>query len=210
MISLYSCIVFDVDGTIIDTEKAVLSSLQKVLKIETGRNYTFDELSFALGIPGTVALERLNVTHIEQVNKRWNEYLKEFFHYVRVFPGLEETIKELHSLGITTGIVTSKTKTELINDFYPFGLNDYLPYTICADDTEKHKPNPEPLLKFLKIAEVSPSEVLYIGDTYYDMQCAQSANIDFALALWGAKKVERFQPTYQFESPKEIFEVVNR
>ena len=56
---------------------------------------------------------------------------------------------------------------------------------ICADDTAEHKPKPGPLLKYMEYTGARPSEVLYVGDTVYDMQCARGAGVDFALARWG-------------------------
>jgi len=204
---VYKCVIFDIDGTIIDTEKAVISSLQKLLQLETGVVYSADELSFVLGIPGTVSLKRFNITDIEKACQKWNEYLKEYYSDIRVFPGLEEIIKQLHNRKIKTGIVTSKTKQELADDFYPFGLYDYFDYIVCADDTSKHKPDPEPILKCLKLSKSSPAETIYIGDTSYDMQCAQSAGVDFALALWGTKD-SNLNATIKLNHPKEILDIV--
>lgn len=204
---MYKCVIFDIDGTIIDTEKAVIGSLQKLLKLETGIDYLADELTFVLGIPGSVALKKFNIVDIEKASKKWNEYLKEFYEDIRVFPDLEEIIKHLHNQKVKTGIVTSKTKQELIDDFYPFGLNRYFDYIVCADDTCKHKPDPEPILKCLEISKAAPTETVYIGDTCYDMQCAQSAGVDFALALWGTKD-SNLKAAIKLQHPKEILNIV--
>ncbi|MCC5466811.1 HAD family hydrolase [Pelosinus baikalensis] len=204
---MYKYLIFDIDGTIIDTEKAVIGSLQKLLKVETGIDYPADELSFVLGIPGSVALRQLNIADTDQACLKWNEYLKEFYNSIRVFPDLEEIIKYLHDLKIKTGIVTSKTKQELLDDFYPFGLHDYFDYIVCADDTTKHKPDPEPILKCLELAQASPAETIYIGDTGYDMQSAHHAGVDFALALWGTKD-PNLNAKIKLSHPKELLDIV--
>jgi HAD superfamily hydrolase (TIGR01549 family) len=204
---MYKYLIFDIDGTIIDTEKAVIGSLQKLLKLETGIDYPSDELSFVLGIPGAAALKQLDIADTEKACQKWNEYLKEFYHHIRVFPDLEEIIKLLHELQIKTGIVTSKTKQELIDDFYPFGLYDYFDYIVCADDTNRHKPDPEPIVKCLELAKASPAETIYIGDTNYDMQSAHNAGVDFALALWGTKD-PKLNAKMKLSHPKEILDMV--
>lgn len=204
---MYKYLIFDIDGTIIDTEKAVIGSLQKLLKVETGMDYPADELSFVLGIPGSVALKRFNIADIDKACLKWNEYLKEFYNSIRVFPDLEELIKHLHDLKIKTGIVTSKTKQELLDDFYPFGLHDYFDYIVCADDTIRHKPDPEPILKCLELAQASPAETIYIGDTSYDMQSAHHAGVDFALALWGTKN-PNLNAKIKLSHPKELLDIV--
>jgi HAD superfamily hydrolase (TIGR01549 family) len=204
---MYNCIIFDIDGTILDTEIAVLSSLQKVVFEELNKNLSFYELRFALGIPGEVTLNKLGITNISDCNVKWNKYLKEYFHHVKVFDGIKETLIKLNEFGILTGIVTSKTKEEFVNDFVPFDLNNYFKEVVCADDTEKHKPNPDPILKFIELSGVDKSKTIYIGDTRYDMDCALSAGIDFALALWGAKSSAGINAKYILDNPKQVLEL---
>ena len=205
---MYNYIIFDVDGTLLDTEIAVLSSLQKLVSEELNKNYSFEELRFALGIPGEVALNKLGITNILKCSEKWNVYLKEYFHHVKIFDDIKESLVKLNEMGVSIGIVTSKTKEEFLNDFVPFGLSNYFKLVVCADDTEKHKPNPEPLLKFIELSEVDKAETIYIGDTKYDLDCALGAGIDFALALWGAKSSIGIDANYILEKPKQILELV--
>ncbi len=205
---MYRCIVFDIDGTILDTEIAVLSSLQKLVFEELNENFSFEELKFALGIPGEVTLNKLGISNVFESNEKWNKYLKEYFHHVKIFDGIKDALDELSEMGISTGIVTSKTKEEFINDFVPFGLSNYFNLVVCADDTEKHKPNPEPILKFIELSGADKSKTIYIGDTKYDMDCAFSAGVDCALALWGAKSSKGINANYILENPKQIVELI--
>lgn len=205
---MYNCIIFDIDGTLLDTEIAVLSSLQKLVFEELHKNLSFDELRFALGIPGEVTLNKLGITNISDCNVKWNIYLKKYFHNVKVFDGIKDTLNKLNEIGILTGIVTSKTKEEFLNDFLPFDLNNYFKLVVCADDTEKHKPNPDPILKFIELFGVDKSKAIYIGDTKYDADCAFGADIDFALALWGAKSSIGINANYILESPKQVLELI--
>jgi HAD superfamily hydrolase (TIGR01549 family) len=205
---MYNCIIFDIDGTLLDTEIAVLSSLQELVFEELHKNLSFDELRFALGIPGEVTLNKLGITNISYCNVKWNIYLKKYFHNVKVFDGIKDTLNKLNEIGILTGIVTSKTKEEFLNDFLPFDLNDYFKLVVCADDTEKHKPNPDPILKFIELSGVDKSKTIYIGDTKYDSDCAFGADIDFALALWGAKSSIGINANYILENPKQVLELI--
>lgn len=200
--------IFDVDGTILDTEKAILKSLQKVLK-EEGKDYQLEDLRFALGIPGIETLKKLNVTDLERVHPMCSETVLEFSHEVSVFQDLENVIKTLSESPVRTGIVTSKTKQELIDEFEPFGLSSFFEYTICASDTEKHKPHPEPLLACLDGLNANQDETIYIGDSIYDMQCAKNAGVKFALALWGSKTTEGFESAeFVLKEPKAILDLI--
>ena len=107
---------------------------------------------------------------------------------VRVFDGIERVLCDLIARGYNLGIVTSKTRAEYETDFACFDIARHFSRVVCADDTSKHKPDSEPLLKYMERANCKETELLYIGDSVYDRQCAESAHCAFALALWGAKK----------------------
>ncbi|MED2693760.1 HAD family hydrolase [Bacillus toyonensis] len=206
---MITSLIFDVDGTILDTEKAILKSLQRILKEELNEDYTLDALDFALGIPGKGALKKLNVPNIDVIHPKWSKAVLDYYHEVSVFKSLEDIIGMLSLSTIKLGIVTSKTKQELIDEFEPFGLSSYFEYTICACDTGKHKPHPEPLLACLKRLDVPCHEAIYIGDSIYDMQCAKSAGVKFALASWRSKTKDAFKDAdYILEEPKDILRLI--
>lgn len=207
---MYKTIIFDVDGTLINTEKAVLGSLQKMLFVEFNKFYNFDELSFVLGIPGSSSLPQLRIKDIDRANDLWNIYMKEFSDSISVYPGIEYLLGQLHKQKIKIGIVTSKTRVELTDDFEPFKLMKYLSYVVCADDTNLHKPNPEPILKFLEISKANPQQSIYIGDTIYDAQCARDSGVSFGLAVWGADKEIKIHANHYFNTPNEILHYATR
>lgn len=205
---LITCVVFDVDGTIVDTEEAILKSLQAVLQGE-GMDYALADLRFALGIPGSEALRRLQVKEIERVHAKWSRTALDFSREVKVFAHMEEVLKKLAESPIRTGIVTSKTRQEFAGQIDPMGLRAYFEQVICADDTAKHKPDPEPLLACLEKLNARQKEAVYIGDSIYDLQCAKSAGVRFALAYWGAKTTEGFaEADYILKQPTDILALI--
>jgi HAD superfamily hydrolase (TIGR01549 family) len=206
---MYKCVIFDVDGTLIDTEEGILASLKRVVKEELNQDIDLDKLRFALGITGDAALSKLGIKNIAKANQNWIKYIEDYSHLIKVYDGIEEILIRLNNAGIYTGIVTSRTVQEIENDLLPFGLQKYINTIISADDTEKHKPDPDPLLKFIEVSKTSPSSALYIGDTIYDMKCANGAGIDFALALWGAKLLGGITcAKYLLKNPDEIWNIV--
>ncbi len=205
---MYECVIFDVDGTLIDTEKASVLSLQKLLREEASIIDPGKDLSFIMGLTGVEALKRLGVKNVEAANIRWNQYLKDYYHWVKVFRDIEVLLEKLMSLGIKTGIVTSKTRQELKEDLGPFGLQKYFPFTVCADDTLRHKPDPEPILKIMDLGNVKPKQMIYIGDTENDLLAAKGAEVDFGLAVWGAEHREFPGAQHRFINPLEVIRVV--
>lgn len=206
---MHNTFIFDIDGTLIDTEQAILCSLQKFLKVDYGRDVDLKDLNFALGIPGVYALRQLGVDDINEGFDRWDSLMKEYYYTIDVFSGIKELLDELKKHSVMTGVVTSKTNLEFSNDFVPFGLVKHLPYVVCADDTELHKPHPEPLLKFLEISGAEAKSSIYIGDTIYDYECARDAGVDFGLALWGCRNHEAIPAKYKFEKPQDILSLLH-
>ncbi|SET26917.1 HAD family hydrolase [Paenibacillus sp. NFR01] len=206
---MYTNYIFDIDGTLINTEEAVLGSLQKLLKVNFKRDVDQHELSFVLGIPGAVSLRQLGIEDIDLANRYWNDYMRDYQETIHIFEGIQQLLTSLKDHSITTGVVTSKTHQEFQDDFVPFGLAHDLTHVVCANDTKLHKPHPEPLLKFLQISGANAESSIYIGDTIYDYKCAKDAGIDFGLALWGCKQPELIPAKYKFEHPKDVLSLIN-
>lgn len=183
----YRYVAFDLDGTLIDSEEAVLRSLQDTLLTVTGKKYPLPELTFSLGIPGEDCLKRLSLPDPVAALALWEKNLCRYQELVRLFPAVPELLDALTELGVSLGAVTSKTREELDYDFIPLGLGAYLPTVVTATDTALHKPAPEPLLKFMELAGAAREETLYVGDSPYDSECARRAGVDFALAAWGCR-----------------------
>lgn len=207
---MYKAIIFDVDGTILDTESTILKSFQKTLQEHTGVKYEISELTFCLGIPGKEALKRLNIENIDDVHKHWCNNVLLFSNEVNVFEGLKDVLAKI-AISKLTGVVTSKTNKEMRNEYDSFALKTHLPIEVCADDTEHHKPHPQPLHTFLEKANIQPSDAIYIGDSVYDMQCAKAAGVHFGLALWGAKSADKFKKAeYVFEKPEDLLRLLEK
>ncbi len=198
----YKQLVFDVDGTLIDTEYAVLHSLQDTVAHMTGKRPEIESLSFALGITGKDALHRLGIAETSVSLSLWNKNMKKYMDTVCLFEAITDLLEQLTSLGYGLGIVTSKTKEEFTHDFSAFGIDGYFKTIVCADDTDEHKPAPAPLIKYMELTNCNKNELLYIGDSAYDMECAMRAGTDFALAGWGASK--ELDAPISFAAPHEI------
>lgn len=180
----YSHIVFDIDGTLIDNAQALLSSLQEVMYEETGKTVPCDELAFSMGITGEDTLRQLHVKDVDASMKRWITLLANYHHLVSVYNGIAELLAELKQRGCHLGIVSSKPRAVYQDDFAPLPISAYFETVICADDTAEHKPTAVPLLKYMETAKVSCENMIYIGDSDYDRQCAQNAKVAFAAAAW--------------------------
>lgn len=201
----YKHIVFDIDGTLLDTEKAILHSLKDVLREALQEDVPMKELKFVLGIPGETALRQLGIQDTGLVGRKWNERLSDYKSEIRLFDGIPELLSALKGHGYALGIVTSKTRYEYQTDFaIPFDVADGFSTVICVEDASNSKPNPEPLLAYFERARIDARDALYIGDTVYDSQCARGAGVDFGLALWGNAGAQGIPADYRFQTPREV------
>lgn len=200
----YSEIVFDIDGTLLNTEYSVLQGLQDTLQTLTGRLYPLEELMFSLGIPGLDTLDQLSIPDPVESLKLWNINIKKYEHTVQVYEGIPELVAAVRKAGCGLGIVTSQSYAEYASGFAAYPLSQYFTTVIRADDTTGHKPDPDPLLKYMSLTGAAPEQVLYIGDSIYDMKCAESSGADFALAGWGTHLTSAPYASYRPETPADL------
>lgn len=179
-------IVFDIDGTLIDTEIPSLKAMAESIRIVTGAEYTIPELMFALGIPGTDSLQQMGIREISEIMEIWPERMRRYQDEVRVYDGVESMLEALYSAGYSLGLVTSKTRVEFENEFCPMPISRYFSIAVVADDTILHKPSGDPLRKYMELTGTTPEELTYVGDTVYDCQCSIDAGVRFILADWGS------------------------
>ena len=207
---MFSTILFDIDGTIIDTEDVIISSLQEAVSQVTGRQLKHADLQFTLGIPSSVALKQMQLTPADQqaVQSLWAKLLAKKQKSVRVFATMRRTLAHLQHRGVKLGIITSKNDEELEHEFNRFGLNDYFDVLVTADAKVKPKPSGEPIAFALHELNSTKRDTLYVGDSRYDLQSAQDAGVSFAVATWGANDLSDFgQADYMLMQPESILDL---
>lgn len=202
----YSHIVFDVDGTLIDTFYSNMQSLQDTLRDLTGEVYPLEELGRFFGIPGMETAVQLGLDDPAGALAQWVENLQRYRHTDRVYDGIPELLETLSRAGLALGVVTSRTRAEFDADFSTLPIARYFQTTITASDTVRHKPEPDPLLEYIRQTGCEKGQVLFIGDSPYDMQCAAAAGVASGLAGWGATGPRPC--THYFETPEEVSTLV--
>lgn len=206
----YRWIIFDVDGTLIETARSNSIGLRITMKDLFDEDYSEEQVRSYMGIPGDMALKKVGVPE-SKINDTWDYWgnkVKEYENYNYVFDGVLEMLEEL-SKKYNLAIVTSKTYEQLNEDFVKRGLLEYFKVWVCKEDTDIHKPNPEPLLKALEKAKCTCKEAIYLGDAYVDYEAARGARMDFGHCRF-AEKYDEVNCKNIFYNCDEVIKYFNR
>ena len=180
----YRYVIFDIDGTLIDSTEAIDLGLREMAREVLGRPLTDAEAERGKGLSAPRALEAMGMAPSEQNVQLWMTRMFDHWDDVDLYQGIMPMLDALRGRGCTLGLVTADTAYEIRNGFARFGLMGRFAATVTADDTKNNKPDAEPLLHCLDLLGARPEEALYVGDGRSDAECAAAAGVDFALACW--------------------------
>lgn len=205
-------IIFDFDGTLINTDPAIIASWQEVFRTYRGHECGLETIyrTFGETIKDTVARFFPDEDQ-EEVIRCYRAYqdahCKEL---LSIFDGIPELLDELEARGRTVAIVTSrlaKTTAEYLDLFH---LRDRFKVIITADDTKAHKPDPEPLLMALEKLGARREEAVMLGDTRFDIGCCKNAGVDSVLVHWGHPSTgDEGEPTWHIHRPEELLTLID-
>lgn len=205
----YKAIIYDIDGTVLNTLNMNMYPLMKIIKEETGEEWTFEQVLKFAAYPGMKVMEELNVKGKEKTYARWVQYVNEYEEGATLYDGFEEVFQRFYDAHIIQAVVSAKTAKQYQIDFVDKGLDQYMETAILADDTDKHKPDPEPLLKCIERLNLSTNEVIYIGDALSDYQASKNAGMDFGYAKWGSVSSQGIDdPDYIFNQPQDLLKLL--
>jgi pyrophosphatase PpaX len=193
--SNYRSMLFDLDGTLIDTADHIVVSLRFAFEKYLGWSPDEPALISGIGTPldgqlrmhaeprlGHVltedALTEMRDTYIDHNLATHDDV-------VQAFPGVAEVLSQLQDRGIRMGIVTSKPVSTAQRGLRVSGLDGFFGPIIGCDSVVNHKPHPEPVYRALEAVEMTAEEVLFVGDSPWDIVAGRRASVDTGAALWG-------------------------
>lgn len=202
----YQAIIYDIDGTLLDTLRMNMVPLQRIIEEETKCRLSYEEVLQYAAYPGLKVLQELHIQNPEKVYERWVSYVNDFEEGATAYEGVEKLLKSVYGQ-CKQGVVSAKTRKQYEIDFTKF--MSYMDVAILSDDTFLHKPNPEPILKCVELLGMQASDCLYVGDALTDYKAARAAHVDFAYATWGSVSNEGIDdPTLVIHHPLELLEYI--
>ena len=204
----YDNIIFDIDGTLIDTEKTGVLSLIQTVRELLGREMPYDEAYSYFGIPSGNVAPLLGYAPADYFAEVWEEHFVELMHLTKAFPQVDELLRRLSEAGCRIGCVTSRNRYEFEKDVELKPLLKYFDVEICVEDTVRHKPDPEPALEFLRRAGATAQNTIFIWDTLHDCQCAHGAGIPFLLADWRSRGMQGIPAEFRAQNALQMLDVI--
>ena len=180
-------VIFDLDGTLIDTVELIRLSFRHATKVVFGESLP-DEITMAnVGQPLATQFREMAPGHATELLSAFREFNRAHHDEIaRAYPGTIETLSELERRGVPMGIVTSKGTESATRGIAHFGLARFMSAIVTADDVLLHKPDPHPLCVAADRMGVELGYCIYLGDSPHDVQAALSGGAVAVAALWGA------------------------
>lgn len=210
---MINTILFDLDGTIIDTNELIITSFLHVLKGKTPQPLTREMIIPHMG--GTMENQFQTFTGLADVTALVGDYRAySMLHHdrmVKPFPNVLEVVKALHEQGIKLGVVTTKIRPNTIRVLEMFDLLSYMGSIITVDDVEHPKPHAEPVLKAIQELNADPAHTLMVGDSSFDILAAQAAGVQSAGVAWSLKGEETlrgYNPDFMLKDMTDLLDLV--
>jgi len=208
----YPFILFDLDGTLINTNELILQSFEYTLDKVIPGLYTKELILSCWGRPLMEQMALFDPERVDELIRVYREFNRA--HHDRLiarFPLVQEVIFKLKEIGCQLGIVTSKMRTSAINGLQFAGIADAFDTVVGVEDTILHKPYPEPVLLALERLNAPAAQTLMIGDSPADIESARTAGIATAGVCWSLRVDDliRCVPNFMLTTMEDAISITN-
>jgi phosphoglycolate phosphatase len=212
-------VLFDLDGTLIDTAPDMAAALDILCDEEQHARLPYSDVRPIVS-NGSVALVKLafgddmDVQTLERLKKRYLEiYQQHLAVHSQLFEEMDKLLLQLERNGIKWGVVTNKPGwlTEPLME--SLGLHERAACIVSSDSTNNRKPHPEPMFYACKLTNAQPDECIYIGDARRDIEAGHNAGMKTIIAEYGyiadSENTEDWRADHSIQSPSQILSLIS-
>jgi pyrophosphatase PpaX len=207
----FPVVLFDLDGTVVDSGGIILASMRHATREVLGRDFGDTELMQAVGGPGLEAqMEVFAPERVDDLVRVYRAHNEPLHDELEACVGMEEVLLRLHEQGHRLGVVTAKRRSTVELAFARVPIAHLFETVVGGDETQKHKPDPEPLLLAAERMHARPDETAYVGDSPFDIRAAKAAGMHAIAVTWGRihdrERLEREEPDAIVDTAEELLE----
>lgn len=205
-------IIFDFDGTIINTNQLIEEGLSHFAITFRGTHLSSEEHQFLLGLPLEDQMKYINpkqYIYMTEAFRAW--YLKKHNSRVSVFKGMDDIIAFLHDENYKLGIVSNNSRETVAYGLKQLKMEKLFKVIVTSDDVSEKKPSPEGLFKAMTLLDATPEACLFIGDSANDILAGHRAGLESVLVGWSLmepQQIECLEPDYMIEKPSDLLSLI--
>lgn len=204
-------LLFDFDGTLLDTNELIIQTFMSVLGEHFPGEYGREDVLHFIGPSLEQTFSRIapdKVSELSDQYRRLNRTLHD--ELVSEYDGVAETLRTLKSRGLKMAIVSTKREETILHGLKLMGVHDVFDVLVALDHVQNPKPHPEPLELALRLLEADQHEALMIGDNSHDIEGGKNAGVRTAGVAWTAKGEEflaSFEPDFMLQHISDLLEL---
>jgi len=201
---------FDLDGTILDTNELIIRSFLESLKGYVPDDFCREHIIPSMGMPLTEQMKLFSgLDDVEHLVKAYRDInLRLHDDLVKIFDHVHEVLEKLHQEGVQIGVVTTKMRLTTERGLKFVGIYDFIDAIVTIDDVTHAKPHPEPVQKAMELLGADPATTLMIGDSTVDIQSAVAAGaigVGVAWSLKGGQILKDAGASYVIDDMRELY-----
>jgi pyrophosphatase PpaX len=212
MTSNIDTLLFDLDGTLIDTNELIIQSFLHTLGKYYPDQYKREDVLPFIGPTLVETFGSMDETKIEEMVQVYRDFnLSRHDDLVKEFNGVHETISILKEKGFKLGIVTTKRLDVVKKGLELTKLDSFFDVIVALDHVTKAKPDPEPIMKALEQLDSTPDRAIMVGDNFHDILGGKNAGTKTAGVAWAIKGrayLEEYNPDYILDNMKDLLAIV--
>ena len=209
----FPVVLFDLDGTVIDSGAIILASMRHAAREVLGVEVPDEQLMAAVGGPGLEAqMQALSPDRADELVTVYRAHNEPLHDELVCCAGMDEVLVQLKDEGRRLGIVTAKRRQTVELAFARIPIEHLFETVVGGDETKKHKPDPEPLLLALERLGAGPGDAVYVGDAPFDVKAAKAAGLYSVGVSWGGihrrERLEAEEPDALVDTTEELLGVL--